>query len=339
MRRGILQFGSQIALLMAAAAASAEGRLFDAHTVLEIELRGPLEATLDDTRRRDERPFVVVLGGREIGTNLRVRGNSRAEVCRFPPLRLSFAPGDAEGTAFEGLDAVKLVTHCRPGKSYSENVVEEFLAYRLFQLVSDKAFRVRLLRVHYVDTERPGREPVSRFAVAIEPEKDLAARLGGDVLETEYVKTKYLDRQQAAVLFVFQFLIGNTDWSLVRATGQKHCCHNVTLIDVAGRHVPVPYDFDQSGIVNAAYARPHPGLGLRTVRTRRYRGNCISGLDLDTAVQQVVAAEAAIRAQVASLPGATSKQAARRQAYLDEFFAKAVDPAGLAADFERRCVD
>lgn len=339
MRRGILKFGSQIGLLLLCASAQASGALFGNDDVLDVELRGPLKATLRDNDKREERRFVLVHDGREIGVDVRMRGKSRATACYFPPLRMDFSGSETQGTPFDGQGAIKLVTHCKSGKAFDQNVVEEYLTYRLFQLVSETAYRVRLLRVVYVDTDRPKREPLSRYAFALEPVRALANRTGGQIVKTEYVSTAHLDKDQTALLFVFQFLVGNTDWSLVTATGEKHCCHNVSLIEIDGLHVPVPYDFDQAGVVNAAYARPHPGLGLRTVRTRRYRGNCVTGLDLEPAVRRVAALEPEILALIGSLPDATDDRTRGRIEYLEEFFDEARDPAELAAVLEQHCVD
>ena len=71
------------------------------------------------------------------------------------------------------------------------------------------------------------------------------------------------------VFTVFQFMIGNTDWSV--KTG-----HNVKVISDSEDMVPVPipYDFDYSGIINSHYAIPDPSLGIDNVRTRIFRGLC-----------------------------------------------------------------
>lgn len=339
MRRGILPFGSQIVLLLLAAAAQAAEPLFESDGLLVVDIEGPLRETLRDDENRVPRPFVLGVDGRELDIDVRVRGHSRAEACHFPPLRLDFGRAATHRTPFAGQGSIKLVTHCKGGDSYNRNVLEEYLAYRIFALLSENAFRVRLMQVRYLDSARLEREALPRHAFAIEPGRVLAERAGGRLARTGLVHTANLDRAQTALVFVFQFLIGNTDWSLVRGDRDAHCCHNVELLDVGGRLVPVPYDFDQAGIVNAAYAKPHPGLGIRKVTSRRYRGYCIADLDLEAAVRQAVSAEPGIRALVTELPGASEQETRRRLAYLDEFFAEAREPGALAAEFERRCVD
>ena len=61
--------------------------------------------------------------------------------------------------------------------------------------------------------------------------------------------------------------------------GDEDCCHNAKLIGEDNESIPkygVPYDFDSSGLVNAHYAQPTNGLGLRTIRQRLYRGFCFA---------------------------------------------------------------
>ena len=69
----------------------------------------------------------------------------------------------------------------------------------------------------------------------------------------------------------FQFLIGNTDFS---STNQ----HNEKLIYLKGNDaiIPIPYNFDMSGLVDASYAVVSQVQGevldITSVRQRLYRG-------------------------------------------------------------------
>ena len=69
-----------------------------------------------------------------------------------------------------------------------------------------------------------------------------------------------------ATLAVFEYLIGNTDWSVPYQ-------HNIRLLTVPAikNPVPVPYDFDQAGLVEAFYALPSENIGVASVRERVYR--------------------------------------------------------------------
>jgi hypothetical protein len=41
-----------------------------------------------------------------------------------------------------------------------------------------------------------------------------------------------------------------------------------------GDHLPIPYDFDFSGVISATYASVDPSLSIQRVRQRLYRGYC-----------------------------------------------------------------
>ena len=80
----------------------------------------------------------------------------------------------------------------------------------------------------------------------------------------------------AVLVGMFNYMIGNTDWSAVRG-------HNTKLMRTQpGEYLTVPYDFDFSGAVDARYASPDPSLTeqhrLRRVTDRLYRGLCRSQL-------------------------------------------------------------
>ena len=312
--------------------------LFDSGAILEITLAGPLSAVIGDAEHRREHSFSLELDGATVPVAVRLRGKSRVELCNFPPLRLNFAPDSVKDTLFAGQNKLKLVTHCKSGDDYEQNVLEEFLAYRLVNVLTDISVRTRLLRVSYVDTDKPGKAPVTRFAFLVEPDEKVAERVGGQVLKIRNLSRGMLDVEHAALMYVFHYMIGNTDWSLVRNYEDDYCCHNGTLFRVGERNYFLPYDFDMSGLVNARYAKPKPELRLRSVRTRRYRGYCADAAAVREALRAVVSRRDAIMAEVATLPGLNAKNRERQQRYLEKFFAKAANEGKLLKEFERRCL-
>jgi len=328
---------SQILWLFIAASADASP-LFDASDILDIELRGPLRETILDTSERAERGFVLVAGGDELQVQVRVRGNSRVRVCRFPPLRLKFQGAAGDGTAFAGLGKVKLVTHCKQAESFEQNLLEEYLAYHLMALLSEASFRVRLLRVTYVDTGRADQKPLQRFAFALEPVEMLADRLGGAAVELPGIRPSRLDRPYLARMFVGQYLIGNTDWSLVTADTDEFCCHNGEIIEKEGRLFVVPYDFDLSALVNTAYAKLQTGSRNRSPSRRRYRGYCFDGLDMPAAIREVAGAREAVMVAVDALEAATGREFKRERSFLEGFFREVVDVEKLNRKFEKSCI-
>ena len=311
--------------------------LFESDTVLEIELRGPVADTIRSKSKSKLNAFKLAVDGHEIDVNLSIRGKSRIEYCRFPPLRLDFSNSATEGTPFAGEQRLKLVTHCKATAAFEQNVLEEYAAYQVFAMLSDVALRVRLLRIRYVDTDKRKQEGESFYGFLIESEDGLANRVGGTVLKQEHSYKSKLNAQQAARVFVFQYFVGNTDWSLVTPYQSSHCCHNGVLIDIDGSHHIVPYDFDQSGLVSAAYARPDPRLRIRNVRTRLYRGVCTANEEVEAAVRELVDLKPDIVALVKRLPYSSDKPANKALAFLERFFDKANDDARFAESLEQKC--
>jgi len=337
MRRTKLNIGSQIALLLISGAVAA-APLFDADEVLEVELRGPLREMLADRHDPEVRNFELLVGDDALSIEARVRGHSRLKLCDFPPLRLDFSGSLTEGTVFAGQEKLKLVSHCRARSAYEDNVIEEYAAYRILSLLTEFSFEARLLSMRYVDTTRPNEKPLERYAFVIESADALAARTDGVVVQREALVKSSLDRTQLASVFVFQYLIGNTDWSLVTARKEEFCCHNGELLERDGHLFYVPYDFDFSGLVNARYAKPRPDLGIKTVKSRVYRGYCLEGLDLEAAILDVLDKEAEILGLLAQLPGGEKGVSSDRVRYVERFFEEARDVEGLARKFERSCV-
>ena len=325
-----------LACWLSAASASP---LFEDDGVLDIELSGPLDSLIENSPRTDELDFTLRSGGVDQPVKVRLRGKSRIRVCDFPPIRLRFADAGHPQTAFSGQYKLRLVTHCRPSDSSEINVLEEYIAYRAFSLLSEVSYRVRLLRISYLDDSRSGSQHAgTRYGFAIEHRDELLSRIGGARVSVPGVPLKRLNHEQEALVYVFQYLIGNTDWSLVLADGDDDCCHNVDLIGRDGEIFMIPYDFDLAGIVNAAYAKPDPSLKLRSVRKRKYRGYCSDMAELRNAIQTVNSREEQFFDIVRQTPGLTQKERKSTEKYLADFFKKSKSGDKLARSMEKQCV-
>jgi hypothetical protein len=114
---------------------------------------------------------------------------------------------------------------------------------------------------------------------------------------------------------VFQYLIGNTDWSAVYG-------HNImTLRTAAGAVSAVPFDFDYSGLVDAAYAGPPPGLSIRSVKERVFRGFCEPAPDWAAVFAAFAERRREIADLAAAIPGLGSRERARATLYIEGFYA------------------
>ena len=315
--------------------------LFDDDAVLQVELSGPLALLIASKKERIEHPFVLSANGVEHKVKVRVRGKSRTRtrVCDFPPLRINFIQEETKQTVFAGQDKLKLVTHCRKSDVAQIDALEEFAAYRIFNLISNISYKVRLLRVTYrdIDGQQEG-NLLERYGFLIESGRGLADRTGGQPANVTGVTLHSLDDEQAAAMYVFQYLIGNTDWSLVMTEGDDTCCHNGDIFDIRSSLYYVPYDFDLAGLVNARYAYPDPSLRIRRVTQRLYRGFCTSRETLATALGAIKARRSIILGVLTNIPGLSDKDIESSANYLKRFFDIAKDEEKLLGSFERQCL-
>jgi hypothetical protein len=197
----------------------------------------------------------------------RTRGIWRLKMCEFPPLRLNFSGETSQGTIFDKLDKPKLVSYCHDMDSYEQYILQEYQLYRIYQLLTPVSHRARLLKFAYADSAN-GKVRARRYGFIIEEPKALADRLGGKVMEQKGALPGDLDGYQDALFGVFQYFIGNTDFS-------EAGLHNVELFfNNDGVAMPIAYDFDFAGAVNARYATTDETLNIQNVRQRLFRGYC-----------------------------------------------------------------
>jgi hypothetical protein len=283
-------------------------------------------------------PFRLRVDNHQLEIQVKPRGKSRLRVCDFPPLRLNFKDANTNGTPFEGQEKLKLVVRCRKNERSVQDVLEEYAAYRIFELLSAVSYRVRLVHITYNDTDqRMDQKYRESYGFLIEPLAQVAARAGGEVSKIPAVSLQRLETRQAALVYVFQYLVGNTDWSFVAPADAEICCHNIHLIGIQDRQVAVPYDFDLTGLVNASYAFPDPSLRIKSVTSRVYRGFCTSTEVLRGAIETVTSRQAEILNVISSLPNDSYKARSGPIDYLLKFFKEAGDEDKIIAKFEKSC--
>jgi hypothetical protein len=317
----------------------AEARpLFGSSDPLPFTLTADFKAVSKDRKPGGTQRFPAVLSvvgddgrARSIPVTLRTRGHARlVQNCGFVPLRVQFPREDVKGTPFEGQGALKLGTHCHGSNEYEQYALREYLAYRIFNLLTPRSFRVRLARATYVDS-RSGKTVAARHAMFLESEGDLARRMSGRIAELPHAVFRQLDSEALTTMMLFEYMIGNTDLSIF-------ALHNVRLVQDPSRVLrPVPYDFDYSGLVNARYAVPSRLLKLQTVLDRAYRGPCRTVEELEPFLADFRAKKPAVMAAVDSVPGLDpgSRRGARK--YLDEFYSTIDDPRALKRELVDSC--
>ncbi len=83
------------------------------------------------------------------------RGHNRLKVCKFAPIKLIFDKEAIKDTPFRGNKSLKLSTHCDSDERSEQYVIKEILAYHIYNLVTERSFRVRSSSVTYVDSGGP----------------------------------------------------------------------------------------------------------------------------------------------------------------------------------------
>jgi hypothetical protein len=143
----------------------------------------------------------------------------------------------------------------------------------LYNLITPKSFKARLVKVVYHDNVK-NKSSDPYFGILLEDEDQMAERNNSHKVEIKKLLPQKTIKEDFLNMAVFQYMIGNTDWSV-------QYLQNIVLITDDSGHAPsaVPYDFDHAGIVRAPYARPAPELRLQSTQERRYRGYCLLELD------------------------------------------------------------
>lgn len=342
--RASLPFAAFAALLLVACPPAHAAPLFEEDTALEAELRGPLgraykQGPTATPREYDGHWRYTDAAGDAVTLRVRFRqrGNTRRVACALPPLRLNFVKGEVAGTLFDGQDKLKLVGVCERDRDYRDYLLLEYLAYRAFALLTPASFDTRLLELQYVDTAGSG--SMRRPGFLLEDVDALAARLGMDELGTPTVSRDELDPDASALAELFAYMIGNTDFSTNRGPRGEDCCHNVKLLTGGERGiVPVPYDFDLSGLVDTPYALPAKALPITDTRTRLFRGLCKAPAHFDRARRRFLERQAEILALFddSTLLGRRSRSKSLR--YLGEFFEVLSEPERFEREIVSACI-
>jgi hypothetical protein len=243
---------------------------------------------------------------------------------------------------FDKQKKLKMVTYCRSPKSFQDYIVKEYLAYRILNILTDASFRVRLLEVSFQEADSQAK-PTIRYGFFIEHKKRLAKRLNMKVREpAERIPPEALKPDQAALAELFQYMVSNTDFSLIAPPVDDTCCHNAVLFTAKGNtgdaeeaseevasqpeYLPIPYDFDRTGLVSPPNGLPAAELGQRSFRDRVYRGFCREPDYLDAALERTREVRGEIEALIrdeAAL-GARSKEQALK--FIGGYYAVIDDP-------------
>lgn len=317
----ILVFGLLLSLSLSASGDSTPTSIFDLmnhREVLNLTLESDFEKLKSDRSFEEYVPAFLSFkdaSGLEQAWKMKVklRGKFRRMNCAdIPPLKLKFKKSELAMAGLADYNDMKLVPQCVEDKELAADYLKrEYLTYRLFNEISPYSYRVQLLRITYIDSGTGKRS--KQWAFLIEDTAQLKERLNAKKVDKPFnLPEERFHLHATRLVSVFQYLIGNTDWSLSRAK-------NVKLLEVNGKVVPIPYDFDFSGLVNTNYAAPDPSLGLTYRRERVYLGFRETTEDLRAAIRVMLANQDDFEELIEDFRPLTFDSRADVEGYLNSF--------------------
>jgi len=250
---------------------------FDTDEPLKITLKYDITSFIKNKSKAEYMDAELIVYNKNeapVTKNIRImaRGNFRKGQCYFPPLFLNFKTDAIERTELQGMNKIKVVTHCTTGKNNDLIVLKEYLAYKLYNILTEKSFRVRLLDISYIDTGKKQHQ-YQEMGFVIEPVDLVAKRNNCVLIDPLVVRGENLVEEEADRSALFQYMISNTDW---RFKGGHNTKYMKSLTDLTAKVIPVPYDFDFSAFVDASYAFPQSWSTSESLFQRDYMGYCRS---------------------------------------------------------------
>lgn len=261
----------------------------------------------------------------QLPVSLQVRGHFRRDAanCTFPPLYLTVPKQTTKGTPFTKQSSLKLVTHC----TNEDYVLREYLVYRLYNILTELSFKARLAQVTYADSAKK-QNSFTRWGILLEDDSDMAKRNRARTYKSRY-RAENCDTIATATMAIFEYMIGNTDWSVVFQ-------HNIRLVvdSTKARPLPVAYDFDHSGLVGAPYAKPAEQLPITSVQERLYRGPIYPLSVLNRVIAHFNALKPQLYAVYENEKRVESRYVKQTLSYLDYFYKLLNDPQKVRSVFQ-----
>lgn len=292
--------------------------LFESDEPLSMSIEAPFSKIRRERDKSESYEGRLSHEGNNYNVILAPRGNTRLNKrnCRYPPLWVDMEKSEIDDSLFDHQKHVKLVVQCKNGDKYRDYVRGEYLTYKLLAMLTPNSFKVRWVDMTYIDGKTKRQEP----AFFIERKSRLAKRTGNEKASMEKIGYSQLSRPDNAIATLFQYVVANPDFSFVVGI-DGDCCHNSKLLqNELGLFIPVPYDFDSSGLVNTEYAVPAKHLGIRRVTTRLYRGHCMHNDDVSEVRDKFLSMEEEMIALFANDPQLGLKSASKMAGYLEASF-------------------
>ena len=301
-------------------------RLFEDDKPLEITLRFDMAAYVKTKPSTNYLNTIITFHLSKTDSingnvRLRTRGQFRNKQCSFAPIELNFKKANFGYSDLDKISKIKLVPQCELAGEDEKYLLKEYLIYKLFSVFTDTSFRVRLLRVNYIDTEKK-KKPVKQYAFFIEPIELLTARTNSVLINNLHLDQKNIRPKEMDRVAIFNYMIGNYDWAVPKQ-------HNVRVIkpmmfDTVQLALAIPYDFDWTGVVDADYAIPADNVGTKSIRERVFTGICRSKEVYLKDLEQFLEKKEEFYRVINEFPYLNQRSKKDMTLYLDQFFNQCV---------------
>ncbi len=317
-------------------------RLFDSDKLLKISLRFDLTYFLRKKPTVEYIKAIITFHLSESDSidkniKLRSRGEFRNQYCYYPPVELNFKKADLEYGDFNKTSKIKLVVQCKSGAEFENYIFREYLIYKLFNVLTDTCFRVRLLSVNFINTQKE-KKPTRLYGFFIEPVEMLATRTNSAVIKTSALNQKSIKQKSMDRVAIFNYMIGNYDWAVPNQHNVKVLKSYVFDTTEPGLGLAVPYDFDWTGLVNASYALPVTEItGTTSVRERIFLGVCRSKEVFQKDLEEFVEKKEEFYRVINEFPYLNQNSKKDIIKYLDEFYSQIENKNTIINIFLNKC--
>lgn len=296
--------------------------LFGSDDILNVSLQFDVSTFMKKNLKTGPLDGIIAFGISDNDTidrkvKIKPRGEYRFRTCGFPPIQLTFKKSVDAYSDTGKIKKIKLVTHCQQGKANDDFVLREYLVYKLFSVLTDASFRVRLLRIEYIDTHKE-RKPIKQYGFFIEPLEIMAMRTNSSIVKVTQLTQKNIVPAIMDRVAIFSYMVAQWDWAVPGL-------HNISVIVPSnyagtGLGVAVPYDFDLTGLVNASYGFPDAATGLTSNRDRKYAGICRSREEFARALEEFKNLKGAFYSVINDFPLLEQRSKKDITDFLDQFF-------------------
>jgi hypothetical protein len=309
--------------------------LFLSDEIINIELRSDFTAIqkdrVENPQYHDGELIYHTPDGKEVKLFVKVmaRGNFRRDPknCNFPPLMLNFRKNEVKKTLFDNQDKLKLVTPC----NYDRYVIDEYLVYKMYNLITDKSFKVRLANILYFDTGK-GKKLFEKYSFFIEHEDQVAERNNSFEINRNF--TPYaLESGTFRNLAVFQYMVGNKDWYV---TSKR----NIVIMqpnDTTQLPYAIPYDFDFSAFIDADYTKPKDVPDEYLATRRVYKGLCYTTTGYNEVFALFKSLKPRFESAIDDMPMISKSDKLGHHGYLNSFYKTIENKELIRQEFLEKC--